>query len=278
MFSSLWVSTVLVVVSATGLGFLVATVGGGTLAMSVLVMRYLLRLRNVGHLFATSTAVTTAMAFTLLFVRRQPFRPLWRPALWFTMPGILAMAAGHALHHGLSGHLRLALLGLLMLLNVLFTMILPKALRPTKRLTLRTTAAGTIVGLIAGLFGGGGGFLTFPALLWSGLPAASATGSSLLSVTVFSGVATIHNLGRCAIDWHIIPLYLISALAGMSSGIWFGKRQQARRSRLSMQWIASGLMLLGGLYLLQHNWSSLYRPSLALYDGLKGGFDYEFTN
>ncbi len=278
MLDNVSATSVLAVAAGSGLGFLVATIGGGILVLSVFILRYLFGLKNIGMLFGTSTALTAVMAIALVGMRRHAVSKTWRPAVWFTLPGWVGMAIGHMAQQSLSPHLRLALLGLVMLVNAALTFILPKHTGDAKTPAARLGIAGLIVGAVAGFFGGGGGFLVFPAMIWTGLPAASAAGSGLLSVVALTLTATVRNLGRCAIDWHLVPFYLAGAFAGIWSGVRLRPWKAKELSTVHLQWIAGSIMLVGGLYLMQHNWASLYRPSIALYDGVKGGIDYELTN
>ncbi len=86
---------------------------------------------------------------------------------------------------------------------------------------VKLLAAGSVAGVLAGLFGGGGGFILVPALMMVArlsLPAALST--SLLSITILSGVSYLANhVAGEPIDWTVALMFLGGAIAGMSGGV-----------------------------------------------------------
>ena len=73
-----------------------------------------------------------------------------------------------------------------------------------------------VMGLILGLLGGGGSILTVPVLVYCfGVPAALATGYSLLIVGVTSGLAAIRYIPEKLLDFRVATLFAIPSILGV---------------------------------------------------------------
>ena len=266
---------VLAMSSGMAIGVLLATSGGSALILSIMILHYLLGLRH-SILFGTSAAVTSVNALMLYVLRRRTSRGAVKPAMWFTLPGLVGMGVARTIAHAVSTPTRMALLGLLMVANTLISFILPKKTESfpvirRKRLAL----AGCAIGIIVGYFGGAGGFLALPSMLITGLPQNLALGSSTLTVAGFSLVATLRDILHAAVNWAIVIPYIAGAWAGVfMTGHWLGLTSSLKL----LQRTVTVLVLAAGVFLLQRHWLSLYMPSIALYDGIKGGLLHEFTD
>lgn len=99
------------------------------------------------------------------------------------------------------------------------------------RQRLKIVVAATGVGLLTGFFGVGGGFVIVPALVLAlgfGMPA--AVGTSLLVISVNSAAALGARLGEGVhLDWPLIGVFTLAALAGMLGGNRVASRVSASR-------------------------------------------------
>jgi len=85
---------------------------------------------------------------------------------------------------------------------------------------LKIIAAATGVGLLTGFFGVGGGFVIVPALVLAlGFDMPAAVGTSLLVIAINSAVALAVRLGGpVALDWPLLGVFTVAALAGALAG------------------------------------------------------------
>ena len=84
---------------------------------------------------------------------------------------------------------------------------------------LRVVVAGLFVGFLTGFLGVGGGFVIVPALvliLRYDMPA--AVGTSLLIISVNSGVALLARSGHQSFHWAVIAPFTLAAIAGSTAG------------------------------------------------------------
>ncbi len=270
-----FVSGVLAMSSGMAVGALLATAGGGTLILSIIILHYFLGLRH-SVLFGTSAAITTVNALTVYGVSRKTLSGALKPAVWFTLPGLIGMGMSRIIPHVVSTPMRLALLGFLMVVNTVMSIILSKNQRTIPAFhPKRLAVVGCAIGIIVGDFGGAGGFLALPSMLISGLPQNLAMGSSTLTVAGFSLIATVRDIFHADIDWSVVILYIIGAWAGLFIVVRYFRCRSFSKLLHKMVTVS---ILVAGLFLLQRHWLSLYMPSIAIYDGIKGGLLHEFTD
>ncbi|HLN68126.1 MAG TPA: sulfite exporter TauE/SafE family protein [Streptosporangiaceae bacterium] len=96
---------------------------------------------------------------------------------------------------------------------------------------LKMVAAATGVGLLTGFFGVGGGFVIVPALvLVLGFEMPVAVGTSLLVIAVNSAAAFAARLGgHVHLDWPLLGVFIVAALAGTLAGNRVASRVDASR-------------------------------------------------
>lgn len=101
----------------------------------------------------------------------------------------------------------------------------------TARQALKVAAAATGVGLLTGFFGVGGGFVIVPALVLAlGFEMPAAVGTSLLVIAVNSVSALTARLGSgISLDWPLLGLFTLAALAGALAGNRVASRVSASR-------------------------------------------------
>ena len=84
---------------------------------------------------------------------------------------------------------------------------------------LRVVVAGLVVGFLTGFLGVGGGFIIVPALVLSlkyEMP--TAVGTSLLIISLNSGVALIARTGHESFHWAVIVPFTLAAIIGSFAG------------------------------------------------------------
>ena len=96
---------------------------------------------------------------------------------------------------------------------------------------LKIVAAATGVGLLTGFFGVGGGFVIVPALVLAlGFEMPVAVGTSLLVIAINSAAAFIARLGgHVHLDWPLLGVFIVAALAGTLAGNRVASRVDASR-------------------------------------------------
>jgi uncharacterized protein len=101
---------------------------------------------------------------------------------------------------------------------------------PVRR-AARVAAAATGVGLLTGFFGVGGGFVIVPALVLAlGFEMTAAVGTSLLVISISSAAALAARLGGGArLDWPLLGVFTLAALAGAVAGNRVASRVSASR-------------------------------------------------
>ncbi len=91
--------------------------------------------------------------------------------------------------------------------------------RVTAAVAIRVVVAGVVVGFLTGFLGVGGGFVIVPALvliLRYEMP--TAVGTSLLIISVNSGVALLARSGHQSFHWAVIAPFTLAAIAGSAAG------------------------------------------------------------
>jgi uncharacterized protein len=96
---------------------------------------------------------------------------------------------------------------------------------------LKIVAAATGVGLLTGFFGVGGGFVIVPALVLAlGFEMPVAVGTSLLVIAINSAAAFAARLGgHVHLDWPLLGVFIVAALAGTLAGNRVASRVDASR-------------------------------------------------
>jgi uncharacterized membrane protein YfcA len=106
---------------------------------------------------------------------------------------------------------------------------------------------GAVVGLLTGLVGAGGGFLIIPALVMlSGLPMKQAVGTSLLIIAAKSIIGFLVDATEYAMDWRLLAIVSIIAIAGILAGNALSRRVDGDRLKKGFGWFVLAM----GLYIL----------------------------
>jgi uncharacterized membrane protein YfcA len=103
--------------------------------------------------------------------------------------------------------------------------------RPAIPGAVKIVTAATAVGLLTGFFGVGGGFVIVPALVLAlGFEMPAAVGTSLLVIAINSAASLAARLGgHVHLDWPLLAVFTVAALAGAVAGNRAACRMDASR-------------------------------------------------
>jgi len=107
---------------------------------------------------------------------------------------------------------------------------------------------GSVVGVLTGLVGAGGGFLIIPALvLLAKMPMKLAVGTSLFIISAKSLIGFIGDVqGELAIDWHLLSVFTLAAVAGIFIGIFLSQKIGGHKLKTGFGWF----VLIMGIYII----------------------------
>jgi hypothetical protein len=174
----------------------------------------------------------TSLAGSYFHWRIGNFLP--RPALIFGATGILGAYLGSTATHLVSSSILMLLFAALMLVvGVRMLAGHQPLLPPSASCSIsRCIPSGFAVGLVTGFLGVGGGFVIVPALvLFAGLDARRAIGTSLGIIAVNSAAGLAGQLRYTHWDWSLTCEFLACSLTGMGLGIPIARRAPERTLR-----------------------------------------------
>jgi uncharacterized membrane protein YfcA len=229
------------------IGLSLGALGGGGSILTVPALVYLLRQQP--HAATTGSLLIvgiTALAGMAAHWRGGRVRPV--QGITFGVLGIAGSYAGTRLSASIGPDLLLTLFAVLMLAAAAAMLRRrapagksPPAIQPVPsggprggvaaRKAIRVAAAATGVGLLTGFFGVGGGFVIVPALVLAlGFEMPAAVGTSLLVIAVNSASALAARLGGgVSLDWPLLGVFILAALAGALAGNRIASRVSAAR-------------------------------------------------
>ena len=227
----------LAVAVALGLliGLTLGALGGGGSVLTVPALVYLLG-ESVHSATTASLVIVGSTAAAALVGHARAGRVRWRAGLAFGAAGVGASVLGTELNARVDPDVLLACFAAVML--VAAAGLLGQArgeaddatsgprtavLTATRSLTstaLRVAVAGAAVGFLTGFLGVGGGFVIVPALVLTlrfDVPA--AVGTSLLVLSLNSGVALLARGGQESFHWAVVVPFTLAAIAGSVAGM-----------------------------------------------------------
>lgn len=271
--------SVLSVLSGSVVGLSLGLLGGGGSILAVPLLLYVVRLKNAHVVIGTSALAVSVNAFFNLITHARSGHVRWKPAILFSVPGVVGATIGAELGKRLHGSMLLFLFALLMFI-IAGLMVrrasvqaakaprsqpegLPReqAAAPKRQAgplqSARVVVAGFLVGALSGFFGIGGGFLIVPALIFAeDLTFIEAIGSSLLAVGVF-GLTTAVDYSLAGL---INRLAFVEFIVGGALGGVLGARLANRLSqrRAALNYIFSAVIIVVAIYMLYKNALSLH--------------------
>jgi len=102
---------------------------------------------------------------------------------------------------------------------------------------IKLLSMGILIGLATGFLGAGGGFLLIPSLvLILKMPMKTAVGTSLLIIALNSLIGFTGDLGHFTIDWKLLLLLTLIAIAGIFTGGFLSKKIEGQKLKKAFGW------------------------------------------
>ncbi len=248
------------------IGISLGLIGGGGSILTVPVLVYLFRVQPV-MATAYSLFIVGSTSLVGAFPKYKEGLINMRTAIIFGIPSIAAVFATRKFIVPLipdslfyiggleitKGLLMMVLFALLMVFASV-SMIRNKKIKPEAAVETEQhfnypliLVEGIVVGMLTGLVGAGGGFLIIPALvLLSKLPMKQAVGTSLLIIAAKSLIGFIGDATSYAMEWRLLILVTVIAIAGILLGNWMSKKIAAEKLKKGFGWF----VLVMGVYII----------------------------
>ena len=231
-------------------GVVLGLLGGGGSILTVPIFVYVLRY-DPKSAIAMSLPVVGLVSLVGVIGHWRAGRVALRAALLFGGVAVLGSLAGTRLAALISGTMQLAIFGAVMLAAAIFMFrsasVEDAAEAEASLRYLVLAPVGFAVGMLTGLVGVGGGFMIVPALvLLARLPMKQAVGTSLLVIAMNAFAAFAGYLGRVPMDWAVMALFAILAIAGIVLGSWLVRfvPQQALKRAFAVLLVVMGAWIL----------------------------------
>ena len=192
-------------------GLVLGLLGGGGSILAVPLLVYGVGVASPHVAIGTSAIAVSASAFANLIAHWRVGNVRWPCAGVFALAGVAGTVVGSSVAKTVDGQRLLALFGVLMIAVGLAMLRRSEQVdNPDVRLSSATAmqllpslvGIGFGVGSLSGFFGIGGGFLIVPGLMAAtGMPIASAIGTSLVSVTAFGAATAASYAVSGLVDW-----------------------------------------------------------------------------
>jgi uncharacterized membrane protein YfcA len=235
------------------IGVSLGALGGGGSILAVPALVYAAG-QSPKHATTTSLVLVAITAVIAIVPHWRAGRVRFGPGVLFGLVGIAGSLLGSRWNDAADPDVLLLAFAGLMLLAA--TAMWRRARRPAPELTrtlsaaaaptlalsgranvtkvLRIVAAGTVVGLLTGFFGVGGGFVIVPALVLAlGFTMPEAIGTSLLVITINSGVALSTRFQTGSIEWRTVIPFTLASLVGVVIG---ARLARSKDSRALQRW------------------------------------------
>ncbi len=254
--------SLLAVLSGGIVGFTLGLLGGGGSILAVPLLLYLVGLRDA-HVVIGSTALAVSLnAYANLIVHARAKHVLWKPAIGFSIPGIVGAYLGSVMGKLMPDKQLLILFAILMVvIAVLMIRRKPRTENEESRETgvrwARVIVAGLLVGFLSGFFGIGGGFLIVPGLMFStGMPMIMAIGTSLFAVGTFGLTTAVSYAASGMIDWWVVLMYIAGGVVGGGFGTVAATKLSGKRKALN--YIFSIIIVVVAIYMIIKNANALH--------------------
>lgn len=231
----------LTVLLALGVGLSLGLLGGGGSILMVPLLAYVAGL-DAAHAIATSLLVVGVTSVVGAVSHARAGHVQWRTGLMFGAAGMVGAYAGGWISQFLPGSLLLVGLAAVMI-SAAIAMLRGRTAEavgsvqsPNGR-PVTLVLQGAAVGLVTGLVGAGGGFLVVPALaLLTGLPMATAIGTSLMVIAMNSFAGLAGHLSAASIDWRLAAAVTGAAVVGALAGARLTERFSVAALRIGFGW------------------------------------------
>jgi uncharacterized protein len=208
-----------VIVFAALVGLCLGTLGAGG---SIITTPLLVYVAHVPPASAVGMSLVIVGATSLLgaFLHMRRGNVAIKHVLLFALTGVFGSFLGSTGTHLLSQKVLMLLFSAIMLVVGWIMWRGVSTLRQATSCNVyRCLVAGFFVGVLTGFFGIGGGFLIVPSLiLFGGLDTRMAAGTSLGVIAFNCATGLLGQLRFVQIEWGLLSIFLIAALAGMVAG------------------------------------------------------------
>lgn len=248
---------ILSIVSGGVVGFVLGLLGGGGSILAVPLLLYVVGIHDP-HVVIGSTALAVSVnAYVNLISHARAKHVLWKPAIGFSIPGIVGAYVGSTLGK-LAPDKELLFLFAILMIVIAIVMLRPKKkneIQEFDRANIRWSRiviAGLLVGLLSGFFGIGGGFLIVPGLVFStGMPMIMAIGTSLFAVGTFGLTTAVSYAISGLVNWWIVLMYVGGGIVGGVFGAMAATKLSSKRKTLN--YIFSAIIIIVAVYMLVIN-------------------------
>jgi len=211
---------ILAVGSGVLVGLLLGLLGGGGSILAVPLLLYVVGIDDPHVAIGTSAAAVAVSAVLNLALHARARNVKWPCAAVFAACGIAGALGGAWVAQRIDGT-KLLLGFAVAMLGVAVSLIRrpPVAGDPSVHITApiarRLIPTGFATGFASGFFGIGGGFLIVPGLIAAAnMTFMHAIGSSLVSVTAFSGATAFAYAQAGLVDWKIAAFFIAGGFGG----------------------------------------------------------------
>jgi uncharacterized membrane protein YfcA len=228
------------------IGVLLGVMGSGGSILTLPVLVYSARISPQAAVPMSMVIVGAAsLVAAYLQARRGHFHS--RAAVLFGTSGVVGAYFGSAGTHLVSQTtLMLIFSALLLLVGAVLLWGGARDLSPKVCIPVRCFVAGGCIGLLTGFLGVGGGFLLVPALLlFAGVEAKAAVGTSLAIISLNSAAGLLGQLRYGELNWMLTAALTGLTIAGMIGGIMLGERigEETLRKAFALLLIAVAVLV-----------------------------------
>lgn len=222
---------------ALAIGVALGLLGGGGGVLLVPALVYLLGV-EVESAVATSLLVIGVTSAVAAVAHGRAGRVRYRVGLLFSATAMAGAFAGGRVAPLIPPAVLLTGFTLVMLATAL-AMMRPRRRGPSKAAPdpRKVLLIGALVGAVGGLVGAGGGFLIVPALiLFGGLAAPEAIGTSLLAIALLALAGFAGHASHLRLDLRLVAAVTAAAVAGSLAGTRLGARVSPDGLRRGFAW------------------------------------------
>lgn len=253
---------ILAIVSGGVVGFVLGLLGGGGSILAVPLLLYVVGVHDP-HVVIGSTALAVSVnAYVNLISHARAKHVLWKPAIGFSIPGVVGAYVGSTLGKLAPDKELLFLFAILMIVIAIVMLrrkkqdVIEEFNKANVRWT-RIVVAGLFVGLLSGFFGIGGGFLIVPGLVFStGMPMIMAIGTSLFAVGTFGLTTAVSYAISGLVNWWIVLMYVGGGVVGGLFGAMAATKLSSKRKTLN--YIFSAIIIVVAIYMLIVNFKAMH--------------------
>jgi uncharacterized protein len=217
---------------ASLVGLSLGALGSGGSIITTPLLVYVARVPTSSAI-GMSLVIVGATSLVGAYVHMRRGNVALKPCLLFALTGMVGSFLGSTATHLLSRRVLMLVFSSIMLIAGSVMLRGVATIQKAKVCGVyQCLGAGFFVGVLTGFLGVGGGFLIVPSLIFfAGLETRLAAGTSLGVITFNCITGLLGQLRFIQIEWGLLSLFLIAAIAGMVAGATFSARLSDSRLR-----------------------------------------------